>query len=80
MFLNCTYVNTISFSDHFVTFILEGISILHLTGIFSCYFIIFDILCGLIRIDLFYPFQRILCGKLPLGAHFIGFQPFPWKS
>ena len=58
MFLICTYVNTISFSDHLVTFIIEGISILHLTGIFSCYFIIFDILCGLIRIDLFYPFQR----------------------
>ena len=63
MFLNCTYVNIISFSDHLVTFKFEGISILRLTGIFSGNFIIFENLCGLIRIDLFYPFQRILCGS-----------------
>ena len=41
MFLNCTYVNIISFSDHVVTFKFEGISILRLTGIFSGNFIIF---------------------------------------
>ena len=41
MFLNCTYVNIISFSDHLVTFKFEGISILRLTGIFSGNFIIF---------------------------------------
>ena len=41
MFLNRTYVNRMSFSDPLVTFKFEGISILHLTGIFSDNFIIF---------------------------------------
>ena len=41
MFLNRTYVKIMSFSDHLVTFKFEGISILHLIGIFSDNFIIF---------------------------------------
>ena len=41
MFLNRTYVKIMSFSDHLVTFKFEGISILHLTVIFSDNFIIF---------------------------------------
>ena len=41
IFLNRTYVNRMSFSDPWVTFIFEGISILHFIGIFSDNFIIF---------------------------------------
>ena len=41
IFLNRTYVNRMSFSDPWVTFKFEGISILHFIGIFSDNFIIF---------------------------------------
>ena len=79
MFWNRTYVNRMSFSDRLVTFKFEGISILHLTGIFSCNFIFFENLFGLIRNDLFRPFQTTLWGLSCIWRCYQDFQGNGWK-